>query len=456
MLRGIVPDEIQDHINFGSSQQLSILLFGGKFKWTTKVEDGLYKTGDKKGQIKYKNRSNVYDDPLFRITPRHDWKTDKPGIYSTSDEVLTALKNDDTLAWGITHFLGLLQDLRRLNKEISGYYEPLPKLMTDENIIHQNINNVATATGRLSQNQPNLQNVSGRGDSRLKEAFVSRWGDSGWIVEIDYSQLEVIGLAYSCKDPKLLADIRAGKDMHGETMKGVVHLLPSDLNDKEKRRLVKGINFGLLYGGGIKKLSKDSGLPESVIKKIKDSLYSTYPGIKIWQELNVTKVDKSKIRTYEKSKNGFPICKGTLKTDTGRVYTFKQYDAMPWQKARGIDVSFNRSQICNYPIQGFATGDIVPTVIGEVTHWLHNSEYSETCLMINTTHDSITFDIKTQPRFTYIVDSLLQIMEDAPTYLKEIYDIDFDLPLKCEATMGKSWKNQHLYPDYLKGKVSHT
>ena len=278
--------------------------------------------------------------------------------------------------------------------------------------------------------------------SDLKKTFKSRWGDNGQILEIDYSQLEVIGLAYSCRDPQLLADLKDGLDMHQQTLDKVKHLLPSSLSAKEQRRLVKGINFGFLYGGGVAKQSKITGLPQSVVKKIKKALYDRYPGIKEWQDANEQAVIKSKVWLHEKSKGGYPIHKGTLRTDTGRIYTFKEYDAMPWQKASGMDVSFNRSQICNYPIQGFATGDIVPTVIGEVHQMLMASECRDTCLMINTTHDSITFDVHNDALDKLIVKDIMEIMESAPDLLGEIYGINFDLPLAVEATIGDNWKDQ--------------
>lgn len=438
-----LPEEIRSVVNLGSSQQLSVLLFGGTYTWKEKVRDGNYKNGNPK----FKTVTKELQDPLFKIPAREEWK-DKRGFYSTSDDVLKSLINDNSLKTNITSFIRELQDIRAYDKELNSYYNKIPELIVD-GFLHQNINNTATATGRLSQNQPNLQNMSSRGNSNLKYMFKSRFGENGYIVEIDYSQLEVIGLAYSCQDEQLIADIQAGIDMHQVTQDKVQRLLPTHLNDKEQRRLVKGINFGLLYGGGIKKLAKISGLPEATIKKIKDALYSTYPRIKEWQEENVEKVKKSKKAIFnKKSPAGFPIHKGTLQTATGRVYTFIEGDSFAWQKSQGIYTDFNRSQICNYPIQGFATGDIVPTVLGEVVGTIHSShilrtgvKMSDVCYMINTVHDSIMFDIE-KDSLDECTQVILNVMERAPHYLKKIYNIDFDLPLKAEATVGVSWKQQ--------------
>lgn len=438
MLRSQLPEEISQEINFGSTAQLSTLLFGGTFTWKIKEEVGLYKNGN----IKYKQVEHRIDNPLFVLVHSDDWKTDKPGVYATSDDVLAAIYNNMDHTPLVRQFVGGLREMRGYAKELAGYYEPLPSLVCDDNVVHQNINNVATHTARLSQNQPNLQNMNNKSD--LKKCFVSRWGSEGRIVEIDYSQLEVIGLAYSCRDSNLLRDLRGGLDMHQVTLDKVQHLLPTVLSAKEMRRVVKGVNFGLLYGGGVKKLAKTSGLAESVVRKIKKTLYTTYPGIKDWQDANVERVEKNKVHTYQKSKGGYPICKSTLWTDTGRTYTFMEGDALSWQRSTGIKVSFNRSQICNYPIQGFATGDIVPTVIGEVHEFLKNSpEYKDKCLMVNTTHDSITFDC--EQNSLGAVYQIIKIMEDAPEIMGEIYGINFDLPLEVEVSSGLNWKDQVVW-----------
>jgi len=444
MLKSQLPDEIQDHVNFGSAEQLSVLLFGGVFKWKQKEQTGFFKNGNPK--IRYVEHE--LHNPFLTITPNPDWLQDK-GFYATSDDVFVALLNDDTLTAKVHQFVRGLQDMRGMDKELNSYYNKIPSLLCEGDILHQNINNTATSTSRLSQNQPNLQNMSAKGTSNLKKIFVSRFGDDGSIVEVDYSQLEVIGLAWSCEDEQLLADISAGVDMHAVTQAKVQHLLPSHLTDKEQRRLVKGINFGLLYGGGLAKLSKQSGLPTTVIKKIKDALYGTYPGIKRWQDANVETVENNKTRLFEKSKKGFPISRGTLWTPTGRVYTFKEGDALPWQKAQGVHVSFNRSQICNYPIQGFATGDIVPTVIGDLCQKIHNHEssvreFDKKCLMINTVHDSIMFDIH-KDALSEAVPLIAKTMESAPQMMKDIYGLNFNLPLNVEVTVGPNWKEQEVY-----------
>lgn len=445
MLKSQLPSDIQDYVNFGSSEQLSVLLFGGVFNWIEKEQVGVYKTGVNVGEPRYRNHKKSMPDPFLKLTPKDEWKNNK-GSYNTSDDVFAYLLNDSTLKPLVHQFVGGLQDVRGYEKELNSYYNKIPDLICEGNLIHPNINNTATSTSRLSENQPNLQNISSKGDSKLKKAFVSRWGEEGWIVEADYSQLEVIGLAYSCRDSQLIADIQAGIDMHTVTQRKVQHLLPTHMNDKEQRRLVKGINFGLLYGGGVTKLAKISGLPSAVIKTIKQTLYDTYPGIKEWQDHNVELVNQSKTRLFEKSKGGYPISKGTLWTDTGRVYTFKEGDAFPWQKAMGITTDFNRSQICNYPIQGFATGDIVPTVIGELHQKLYTTipSLSENCLMINTVHDSIMFDVH-EDYINTACNLIKDVMESAPKLMGDVYGMNFDLPLKVEVTKGRNWKEQEVH-----------
>lgn len=438
---------LTSNLNLGSPKQLSVLLFGGDLTYKSNDYQGKYKNGNDK----YKICEHIVTDPLYNLSAlaQEEWKTktfSKTGVYSTDDKVLSSLLNSLDPESEPYQFIETLQDMRGLDKEISGYYDSIPELLCGDCIVHQNINNTATSTGRLSESNPNLQNVSKKGDSRVKKMFVSRFGDDGLIIEADWKQLEVIGLAFISGCPDLRRDILEGKDVHHETWLKVKHLMPKHLRPDEQRRVVKGINFGMIYGGGAKKLAKESGMPVDLVKAVLKAFYERYPGVKTWQDSLVDQLEIQR-ETYGKTEKGFPRKMGYFNSITGRKYSFVTYDAPEW--LRGVTTSFSPTQLKNYPIQGFATGDVVPTVIGILyRRLLTNPRLKDMCLMINTVHDSIIFDCH-KSVLAEAYELIKSTTEGAPAILKEVYDIDFDLPLKVDITAGLNWKDQKQATEYL-------
>jgi len=427
-------------VNFSSAKQLSILLFGGTLKYKQKKLIGVYKNGNDK----YKYVDIEVENPLFKLIPKSDWETATKGIYKTSDEVLEEiLHNLPSYYTPVKHFVQRLRELRTISKEQSGYYDSIPALITLDNCIHQTINTCATATGRLSQKEPNLQNTSGGSTSNVKRIFTSRWGVNGRIVEADYSQLEVIALAYLSQDKQLMEDIITGTDLHQIAHDKVVKYMDATLSSKEQRRQVKSVNFGLIYRGGAKTLAVQSGLPVEVAKKIIASFYNRYPDIKMWQHKVKKEVEANRKGSILHTARGYPAGISQYTSPTGRKYTFREYDAPMWlRRTTGQDVCFSTTQMCNYPVQGLATGDIVPMVIGILFKKLKVDErLRDKCLMINTVHDSIVFDIHIDI-LKEAVPIIKEVMEAAPEYLKSIFDIDFNLPLSIEVTAGYNWKDQ--------------
>jgi len=434
----ILPEHMA-YIDLGSPKQLSAFLFGGEIKYKIKELVGKYKNGNDK----YKLIEHVIERPGFDLDPEEEWETKNAGVYKTSDEILKAIIADHHPTDNVTKFCKLIQQKRAMSKELSAYYESIPNLIHDDGFLHQNINHTATHTGRLSQNEPNLQNVSTGSKSKVKTMFVSRWGDEGVILEADYKQLEVIALAFLSGDRQLIDDLKHGRDMHDETFNKVAHLLPSHLTDKEKRRVVKSVNFGLVYGGGAKTLGKNAGIPTSLAKTIIDAFFDRYPGVKEWNKDVMTKVKMSRVLDKTKTPKGRPRGRGVYKSLTGREYVFLENDSFPWLiAATGKLTSFTPTQTNNYPVQGFATGDVVPTVIGKLFRALKEDPIlRDKCLMINTVHDSIIFDVH-EDVLGGAIAMIQEIMEDAPQILKEVYGFKFDLPLKVDITYGPNWKDQ--------------
>lgn len=145
------------------NKEVATVLFGGKFSWETKVEDGVYKSGIKKGQVKLKKQVNTIDFHGI-LSPITKAKAKELFQDSVSDQVLQwILENENPENWAVGQFIGYLQDFREMHKDLSTYYDGYTKLVWEDGMIRPNFQHCATRTGRQSCTQPNLQNVS-KGD----------------------------------------------------------------------------------------------------------------------------------------------------------------------------------------------------------------------------------------------------------------------------------------------------
>ena len=176
----------------------------------------------------------------------------KGGAASTSQEVLEKLSGKHPIVDAILEY-------RKLEKLRSTYLEPLPLLADANDRIHTTFNLMATATGRLSSSNPNLQNIPVRGPMghRMRACFIAAEGLQ--LVSADYSQIELRVLAHLSQDPMLLDAFRKGEDIHSRTAALLYDTSPESVTP-EQRRGAKTINFGLVYGMGPQKLAQDLGI----------------------------------------------------------------------------------------------------------------------------------------------------------------------------------------------------
>jgi len=174
------------------------------------------------------------------------------GAYSTSNAVLEAMRRDHPIVERILEY-------RTLEKLRSTYLEPLPRKVDSSGRLHTTFNQLATATGRLSSSNPNLQNIPIRGEfgPRMRACFIASRGRL--LVGADYSQIELRILAHMSKDPNLIQAFAVNEDIHRRTA-GL--LFDKDIQEitTDERRKAKTINFGLLYGMGPQKLSRELGI----------------------------------------------------------------------------------------------------------------------------------------------------------------------------------------------------
>lgn len=200
----------------------------------------------------------------------------KGGQASTSQQTLEKLAGQHPVVDSILQY-------RKLEKMRSTYLDPLPRLVDPQGRIHTTFNQKATATGRLSSSNPNLQNIPVRGPlgKRMRSCFIA--GPGRLLVSADYSQVELRVLAHVSQDPALLEAFRNGEDIHARTA-ALVYDLPPDQVSPDQRRNAKTINFGLIYGMGAQKLAQELKISTAQAKDFIARYFERLQGLKEFYE----------------------------------------------------------------------------------------------------------------------------------------------------------------------------
>lgn len=200
----------------------------------------------------------------------------KSGQASTSQASLEKLASSSPVVDNILQF-------RKLEKMRSTYLDPFPRLMDSKNRIHTTFNQEATATGRLSSSNPNLQNIPVRGPLglRMRACFVASAGNL--LISADYSQIELRILAHLSQDATLIEAFGNGEDIHTRTA-SLIFDTASDEVLPDQRRMAKTINFGLLYGMGAQKLAQELKIGTGEARDFIDRYFSRLKGLKIFYE----------------------------------------------------------------------------------------------------------------------------------------------------------------------------
>jgi DNA polymerase-1 len=406
--------------DINSPKQWSQFFFGGKKKIRVKEEVGLYKNG----KTKYKLMDKTIDvKPFIRYTPDPDKVSAKTGQISVDDSVLNDMLKH-TFDPEAIKIIEKLLEYRELSKQLSTYVQGLSKHVIGD-FIHGKLNHTATVTGRLSSTNPNLQNIS---NNPIKQIFNSRFND-GVIVEVDFNQLEVVALAHVTRDKQLIKDISGGIDIHSALYEGMFGRPPT----KEERKPFKARTFQLIYGAGAKAIAKQAGCSLDEAKKFVDVFYTRYPQVGEWHTKFAEEVESKS--TYELDDDGFreKVKTFVLNTETGRKFLFKEYfNESSWSSRT---YNFSPTELKNYPIQGLATGDIVPMMLGVIFRCI---EGRDNVKMVNTIHDSIMFDVQGSAAEGFIRE-VTGILKDTHKYFEERFKVPLALKLNAGASIGKNW-----------------
>lgn len=266
-------------------------------------------------------------------------------------------------------------------------------------ILHYKLMQCITRTGRLSSQEPNFQNMPRARTFPIRLAVVSRFPD-GVIVEVDFAQLEFRVAAFLSQDEQAIKDILEGIDVHSYTSKVL-----TDAGQPTNRQDAKPHTFKPLYGGS-------SGTPAE--QAYYEAFKKKYPKIAEWQKQNIAIALKGK-----------PVI-----IPSGREYSF------PGTRRTPSGYVVNTTQICNYPVQGFATADIVPCALIDLRRYFN--EHSLNSLINLTVHDSIVIDCA-PTEISAVHSGINAVFDYLRDSLRRRYGVDINLPLDWETKMGKNW-----------------
>jgi len=269
----------------------------------------------------------------------------------------------------------------------------------------------------------------------IRECFVSRYGpENGFLVEFDFSQLEICALAEVSGDTVLIDELNRGEDIHRLNAAMWLGKKPEEVTTDERKK-AKVMTFQLQYGAGPAKMSESLGISHSSATNFIDEFYTKYKGVdKYHTDLFVERGERTRSARIQTDPSSEVWVINP--TPTGRMYTltFRQTDSG--------DYYYSRTEMKNYPIQGFGTADIVPVVLNLVYDNLHriydSCEDKETPFLINTVHDSIMFDCHVDELVT-----LFSVVEgafrDFSAKFKELFDYELKVVYNYDVKVGKNW-----------------
>lgn len=317
--------------------------------------------------------------------------------YSTDAEVLEKLSNKHPIADQIVEY-------RTYQKLKSTYIDGLKDLIDDTGRIHSYFNQTNTATGRISSQDPNLQNIPIRTEAgrKIRKAFVSK--DGYTLVDSDYSQIELRILAYIAKDEKMLHAFEEGFDIHRKTASEVFNI-PFDEVDSEHRSRAKAVNFGIVYGISDYSLSQDLKISRKEAKEYIDNYFEKFSG-----------VHKYMNDVVEKAKED-----GYVKT------LFNRRRNIPELQNSNYNIrAFGERVALNMPIQG-TSADIIKISIVKIFNKFR--ELGIDAHIIVTVHDEIVVEAKNEE-----VDKVRKIIK---TLMEDIDGLDMNL--KVDINQADNW-----------------
>ncbi|MDU8886672.1 DNA polymerase I [Yeosuana sp. MJ-SS3] len=330
-------------------------------------------------------------------------KKTKTGQYSTAEDVLTYLAKDHQI---IQHIL----DFRGLSKLKSTYVDALPlQVEPSTGRVHTDYMQTVAATGRLSSNNPNLQNIPIRTERgrQVRKAFIPR-NEDYTLLAADYSQIELRIIAALSEENTMIEAFKQGEDIHASTASKVFNVPISEVT-REQRSNAKTVNFGIIYGVSAFGLSNQTDLSRSEAKELIETYYQTYP----------------KLKNYIGKQVDFARDHGYVQTVLGRRRYLKDINSR-----NAVVRSAAERNAVNAPIQGSAA-DIIKIAMIKIYEKLQEGNYKTKMLL--QVHDELVFDV-----YRPELDTIKTLVK---TEMESAYQLS--VPLDVDLDIGDNWLEAH-------------
>ena len=330
-------------------------------------------------------------------------KKTKTGQYATGEDVLSKLEN-------VHPIVSKILDYRELVKLKNTYVDTLPELVNPKTgRIHTSYNQVVAVTGRLSSDNPNLQNIPIRTERgrQIRKAFIPR-DENHILLSADYSQIELRIVASISQDPNMCEAFQLGKDIHTATAAKVFGVAESEVT-KEMRYKAKSVNFGIIYGQGAFGLSENLNIPRKEAQELIENYFKEYSAIKNY-------MDESKALARE---NGF------VKTLLGRKRWLRDINSN-----NATVRSFAERNAINAPIQGSAADMIKVAMINIANEFEKQNFKSKMLLQV---HDELVFDVF-KPELDTVKPIIEKLMREA---------LPLSVPVEVGLGTGNNWLDAH-------------
>jgi DNA polymerase-1 len=366
------------------------------------LEQKIYETaGEKFNLASPKQLGDILFDKL-KIGGAKQKKT-KTGQYATGEEILSYLEKDNPIVKDILEW-------RQMVKLQSTYIDALPNQVDEKTgRVHTDYMQTVAATGRLSSNNPNLQNIPIRTERGrlIRKAFIAR-DENYTLVSADYSQIELRIIAALSGEENMIKAFKNHEDIHKSTAAKVFNV-PLEEVTKEQRSNAKTVNFGIIYGVSAFGLSNQTSLSRKEAAELIDAYYATYP----------------KLKSYMANQVDFARENGYVQTVLGRRRYLKDINSANMMVKSGAE----RNAV-NAPIQGSAA-DIIKIAMINIHRKLVSENWKSKMLL--QVHDELVFDVHNS-ELERIQPMIKHEMENA---------FIMDVPLDVEIGMGKNWLEAH-------------
>ncbi len=343
-------------------------------------------------------------DILFdRLKISADAKRTKTKQYSTSEEVLASLTNKHEIIPAVLEF-------RSLRKLLSTYVEALPKLInTKTGRLHTSFNQTLVATGRLSSNNPNLQNIPIREERgrEIRKSFIAG-SDNNILIAADYSQIELRLMAHLSGDVNMINAFRDNEDIHTATA-AKINGIPENQVTREMRSTAKTANFGIIYGISAFGLAQRLKIKRTEAKNLIEGYFNSFPGVRKYMDESIRKArEESCVYTIMGRKRYLP----DIQSKNSLV--------------RGIA---ERNAI-NAPIQGSAADIIKIAMVKIFRRMKEENLHSKMILQV---HDELIFDV--------IAEEEVAMMKLIREEMENAWELD--VPLIVDMDKGQNWYEAH-------------